>query len=58
MNKGFVCDNSDILRCLSCTLDPVWGMLLEPLLLRGLKSNSGSKQGSARALSSQFLATS
>lgn len=40
MNQGFVCDNSDILRCLSCTRDPVWGMLLELLLLRGPKSNT------------------
>lgn len=45
MNQGFVCDNSDILRCLSCTRDPVWGMLLEPLLLRGLKSNMWLEPG-------------
>lgn len=37
--------HSAILRCLSCTLDPLWGMLLEPLLLRGLKSNMWLRAG-------------
>lgn len=42
MKKGSVCDSSDILRCL---MDPVGGKLLQPLLLRGLKSNMRLKAG-------------